>query len=191
MAISSVNVTGTAPRPRSARAEWTAGALTRSTPGRLMFSDDGELASLVPRFWRRIAAPELGSPMNGMLMAKMLRAKTIQILSAILFLVAGAGSHDLAMAQGPMPDGVMAMMQVHHDSEPSGCHVAAHCGVADQPCCVVGQCLFAVPCSAVFSFPMPVTLVLTEMPPRTVAIAILAMPFRPPLWLAFGADRLA
>jgi hypothetical protein len=107
-------------------------------------------------------------------------ARTLRILLLLTLFVAGTGTHEEAMAQGPMAGDHSSMALMHHHEAPVQCLATKQCGTSPAPCCVAGQCLLGIACADAFDFPValqgaPAPLVA----PRLVAIER-EQPYRPP-----------
>jgi hypothetical protein len=109
-------------------------------------------------------------------------ARTLKLLALLALLLGGMASHDVAMASGAMGAEHQAVAAHHamtHHGMTDTCDIA-RCDLPGPPCCVMGQCLLAIPVTDACAFnaatlPDPEAHVL----PGRVA-GIVRAPFRPP-----------
>ena len=106
-------------------------------------------------------------------------ARTLRTLLLLTLFLTGAGGHDLAMAKEQMPRAA-GMMQMHHPVSPLTC-TGNHCGDnGGSPCCVMGQCMLGIPCTADFAFPARTADIPAPSSAMIAARLIQSLPFRPP-----------
>jgi len=109
-------------------------------------------------------------------------ARALRLFALLALVLVSTASHDVAMASGAM-DGAHGSTSVHHAVAHHGtdnaCAVIG-CEQPEPPCCVMGQCLLAIPLIDSFEFfaaalPDPEALV-----PAGRIAGIVRAPFRPP-----------
>ena len=109
-------------------------------------------------------------------------ARALRLFALLALLLASVAGHDVAMAGGAA-DAAHGTADVHramtHHDMDDACD-AVGCDQPDPPCCVMGQCLLAIPLTDMCEFraatlPDPEAL----MSPGRCA-GILRAPFRPP-----------
>jgi len=109
-------------------------------------------------------------------------ARTFRLFALLTLLLASLAAHDVAMAGGAM-DVAHGNADVHHAMTHHGmddeCD-AVGCDQPDPACCVIGQCLLAIPLTDICEF-----LATTLPDPEALMSAgrfagIVRAPFRPP-----------
>lgn len=109
-------------------------------------------------------------------------ARALRLFALLALVLVSTASHDVAMASGAM-DGTHGNADGHHAMAHHGtadrCAVIS-CEQPEPPCCVMGQCLLAIPLIDSFEFfaaalPDPEALV-----PAGRIAGIVRAPFRPP-----------
>jgi hypothetical protein len=109
-------------------------------------------------------------------------ARTLQLFALVALLLASLAGHDVAMAGGAMDvahgNADVHRAMTHHDVD-DACD-AVGCDQPDTACCVMGQCLLAIPLTDICEFlaaslPDPEALI-----SRGRFAGIVQAPFRPP-----------
>lgn len=109
-------------------------------------------------------------------------ARALRLFAILAVLLGGVVSHDVAMASGAL-DGVHVGVDAHRTMTHHGMHGPCDLPGSEKsrsPCCVMGQCLLAIPTTGAFEF-LAATLPDPEADVRSEHIVgIVRAPFRPP-----------
>jgi hypothetical protein len=109
-------------------------------------------------------------------------ARIVSTLALLALLLGGMAGHDMAMASGAM-GAVHGSVDVHRTMTHHGMHDTCDvvgCEQPEPPCCVMGQCLLAIPLADACEF------ISTALPDPEVLVSpgrvagIVRAPFRPP-----------
>lgn len=110
-------------------------------------------------------------------------ATPLRILMLVMtFLMASAGHH-VAVAADPETHGMHTVVTLdggHHHGADHSCRPDG-CGDPSTDCCIMGQCMLAVPVPAIASLRLPTTPVLVAARGFALADAAPILPFRPPV----------
>lgn len=110
-------------------------------------------------------------------------ATPLRVLVLVMtFLMASAGHH-VAVAADPDTHEMHAVVALdggHHHGADHSCPPEG-CADASTDCCIMGQCMLAVPVPAIASLRLPTKPILVAARGFSLSDAALVLPFRPPV----------